>query len=112
MNPIRLAGFAFVIALTLPLSNEITAANLSAAETADIADIDGVIMNGGKMLTIQHGKSDAPLDHDMMMSDGTKVKPDGTVQRKSGLETRLRSGQVIMLDGHIMDGGKAAAMCR
>ena len=109
MNPLRLAGFAFVVALMLPLSTEITVANLSAAE---MADTDGVMMNGGRMFTIQHGKPEAPLDHDMMMSDGTKVKPDGTVQRKSGLETRLRSGQIIMLDGRIMGGGKAAAMCR
>ena len=108
MNPIRLAGFAFVVALTLPLSIENTAVNLSAAETSEM---DGVMMNGGKMFTIQHGKPDAPLDHDMIMSDGTEVRRDGTVKRKPGLDKRLRDGQVIMLDGHIMGGGKAAAMC-
>jgi hypothetical protein len=31
--------------------------------------------------------------------------------RKDGKEFHLQNGEIILMDGHLMEGGKAAAMC-
>jgi hypothetical protein len=38
------------------------------------------------------------------------VSSDGTIKSKGGREFRMRNGQVMMMDGHLMKGGKAAGM--
>jgi len=45
------------------------------------------------------------------MSDGTMVEVDGTVKSKDGKEFHLQNGEIILMDGHLMEGGKAAPMC-
>jgi len=75
------------------------------------ADMDGLMMSGGKVVMVQEGKPTTPLEHEMTMQDGSTLKPDGSVLRKDGSEIHLQNGQVIMPDGHIMQGGKAAPMC-
>jgi hypothetical protein len=50
------------------------------------------------------------MDHDVTMSDGTVVSVDGTVKTKDGKTFHLRDGEMIMMDGHLMRGGKPAAM--
>lgn len=74
------------------------------------ADMDGVIMQGGKMMTMQDGKAMGPMDHSMTMSDGTQVMGDGTVKMKDGSETHMKDGQMMMMDGHMMDGGNSSMM--
>jgi len=44
------------------------------------------------------------------MSDGTTVSVDGIVRSRNGKEFRLQNGEMIMMDGHLMKGGKAASM--
>ncbi|HYL59292.1 MAG TPA: DUF6799 domain-containing protein [Candidatus Acidoferrales bacterium] len=84
---------------------------LGAGAIAVAGDMDHVKMSGGKMIVMQSGKPDAPMDHEMTMSDGTIVTPDGTVRLKDGKVMQLKSGEMVMMDGHVMRGGKAAAMC-
>jgi hypothetical protein len=74
------------------------------------ADMDGVMMSGGRMMTMQEGKPMGPMDHQMTMSNGTTVMPDGTVKMKDGTQTQMKDGQMMMMDGHIMEGGKAMGM--
>jgi hypothetical protein len=99
MNRLRPAASALAIAITL------------GSAIALAGDMDCVKMSGGKMLTMQSGKPDSPMDHEMTMSDGTVVAPDGTVRFKDGKAMQLKNGEIVMMDGHIMRGGKAAAMC-
>jgi len=91
---------AFAIAL---------AAGLAAAAAANAGDMDGVKMSAGRMIVVK-GDKRTPLDHEMTMANGTKVEPDGTINFTGGQQTHLENGQMIMNDGQIMRGGKAAAM--
>ena len=74
------------------------------------AEIDGVMMRNGKMMIVKHGKPAMPMDDDITVGDGTVVSADGTIKLKGGREFRMKNGQMIMRDGHIMNGGKATGM--
>jgi hypothetical protein len=102
--PTKLAKYVVVAALAL-MSTSIAATKSMAGE------MDGIMMSGGKMVVMQNGKRNTTLDKSVTMSDGTRVRPDGSIQMKDGTESRLRQGEMIMMDGHIMRGGKASAMC-
>jgi len=75
------------------------------------ADMDGVMMHDGKMMMMKAGHPATPMDHAVTMSDGTTVEVDGTVKSKDGKTFLLQNGEIIMMDGHLMRGGKAAPMC-
>jgi hypothetical protein len=74
------------------------------------ADMDGVMMHDGKMMMMKAGRPATAMDHEVTMSDGTIVSVDGTVKRKDGEEFHLQNGAMIMMDGHLMKGGKPAKM--
>ncbi len=76
------------------------------------ADMDGVMMHEGKMMMMKAGHPAAAMDHEVTMSDGTMVEIDGTVKSKEGKTFHLQDGEMIMMDGHLMKGGKAAPMSR
>jgi hypothetical protein len=71
------------------------------------ADMDGVMMKDGKMMMMMGGKATGPMDKEMTMSDGTKVKPDGSMMMKDGKMMKMKNGQMMMMDGKMMDSGKA-----
>lgn len=71
------------------------------------ADMDGVMMKDGKMMMMMGGKATGPMDKEMTMSDGTKVKPDGSMMMKDGKMMKMKDGQMMMMDGKMMDSGKA-----
>jgi len=74
------------------------------------ADMDGVMMHDGKMMMMKAGRPATAMNHEVTMSDGTIVSVDGTVKRKDGTEFHLQNGEMIMMDGHLMKGGKPAQM--
>ena len=74
------------------------------------ADMDGVMMHGGKMTMMKAGHPETAMDHEVTMSDGTKVEVDGTVKPKDAKIFHLQNGETIMMDGHLMKGGKADLM--
>jgi hypothetical protein len=74
-------------------------------------DMEGFLMSAGRMIVVK-GETRTLLDHEAVLSDGTKVEPDGTINFVKGQPTRLENGQMIMSDGHIVRGGKAVAMHR
>ena len=100
MNRLHPAGIALAIAVVT-----------GAGAIAFAGDMDHLTMTGGKMIVMQSGKPHAPMDHEITMSDGTIVTPDGTVRLKDGKVMQLKNGEMVMMDGHVMRGGKAAAMC-
>jgi uncharacterized protein DUF6799 len=74
------------------------------------AEMQGLMMIGGRVVVVAEGKPGAALDHEATLSNGTKVEPDGTVKFSNGNQVRLHEHDSITADGHIMGGGKAAAM--
>ncbi len=74
------------------------------------ADMDGVMMHDGKMMMMKAGLPATTMDHEVTMSDGTTVSVDGIVKPKNGPEFHLQNGEMIMMDGHLMKGGKAVEM--
>jgi hypothetical protein len=74
------------------------------------AEMNGVMMKNGQMMKMMDGKTAEPMDHDMTMSDGTKVMKDGMVKMKDGKEMHMKDGQMMTMDGKMMEGGKAMEM--
>jgi hypothetical protein len=63
-------------------------------------------MRDGKMWRLQDGKEIGRMDRETTMSNGTKVMMSGTMMMKDGKEMQLQEGQVMMLDGKLIEGGK------
>ena len=93
-----------IFAVVVLLSVSLLASRLMAAE------MGGVMMKDGKMMMMMDGKATGPMDHDMTMSDGTKVMTNGMVKMKDGKEMHMKDGQMMMMDGKMMEGGKAMKM--
>jgi len=83
---------------------------LQFATTPIAADMDGVMMSKGKMMMMKAGEPATAMDHEVKMADGTIVSVDGLVTSRDGKVFHLQNGEVIMMDGHFMKGGKAASM--
>jgi hypothetical protein len=75
-----------------------------------MADMDGVMMQNGKMMMMKAGKAAGPMMSDITMSNGTKVMTDGSMTLSDGTRAQLKDGQMMMMDGKIMEGGKATGM--
>jgi len=84
--------------------------SLFGTASAAAADMDGVMMHGGKMIMMKAGHPATAMDHEITLADGAKVEVDGTVKSKDGTEFHLQDGEMIMMDGHLMKGGKATTM--
>ena len=74
------------------------------------ANMDGVMMHDGKMMMMKAGHPATAMDHEITLSDGAIVEIDGTVKSKDGKIFHLQNGEMILMDGHLMKGGKAAPM--
>ena len=74
------------------------------------AGMDGVIMQNGKLMMMKAGKTMDPMTASMTMSNGAVVIPDGTVKLPGGRELHMKDGQMMMMDGKVMEGGKAMEM--
>lgn len=66
--------------------------------------MEGVIMQDGKVMLMKDGKATAPLVEEMTMSDGGKVTPDGTVKTPDGKVHHMTEGQMMTMDGKMMEG--------
>jgi Domain of unknown function (DUF6799) len=73
------------------------------APLVSAADMDGVMMKDGKMMMMKGGKASGPMDKEMTMSNGTKVKPDGSMTMKDGKTMMMKNGQMMTTDGKMME---------
>jgi len=90
------------LAIAALLSVSFLAARVEAAEMV------GVMMKDGKMMMMmKDGKATGPMDHQMTMTDGSMVMPDGTLKMKDGMTMRVKEGQMVTMDGKVMEGGMA-----
>jgi hypothetical protein len=62
---------------------------------------DHLMMKAGKMV-MMHGIDDVPMSEEVILADGTRVQPDGTVTPVVGVRTKLKEGGAITRDGKIM----------
>jgi hypothetical protein len=67
---------------------------------------DGVTMKDGKMWRLQDGKEIGRMDRETTMANGTKVMMNGKMLLKDGKESQLQEGQIMMLDGKLVEGTK------
>lgn len=86
---------AFALAMTLP---------------GLVAAMDGVVMKDGHMMMMKDGRATERMTADITMTDGTKVTTSGVVKMRDGEEKQLSNGAMILMNGHIMKGGKAMPM--
>ena len=73
------------------------------ASTVVAAEKDGVMMKNGRIQKMQEGKDIGPMDRMTVMSNGTKVMMNGKIMTKDGQQSQLEEGQVMMLDGKLID---------
>ena len=64
---------------------------------------DGIMMKNGKIQKLQEGKDIGPMDRMTVMANGTKVMMNGKIMTKDGQQSQLEEGQVMMLDGKLID---------
>jgi cytochrome b len=73
------------------------------ASTGVAAEKDGVMMKNGRVQKLQEGKDIGPMDRMTTMANGTKVMMNGKIMTKDGQQSQLEEGQVMMLDGKLID---------
>ena len=96
MNPrVNLMLVAFALATTLP---------------SLVVAMDGVVMKDGRMMSMKDGRATEPMAADITMPDGTKVTTSGVVKMRDGEQKQLNNGAMMLMNGHIMKGGKAVPM--
>ena len=67
---------------------------------------DGITMKHGKIQKLQEGKDIGPMDRMTTMANGTKVMMNGKIITRDGQQSQLEEGQIMMLDGRLIDGKK------
>ena len=67
---------------------------------------DGITMKNGKIQKLQEGKDIGPMDRMTTMANGTKVMMNGKIITRDGQQSQLEEGQIMMLDGRLIDGKK------
>jgi hypothetical protein len=77
-----------------------------------VAAMDGVVMKDGHMMMMRDGRATERMTADITMTDGTKVTTRGVVKMRDGEEKQLNDGAMMLMNGHIMKGGKAMPMQR
>ena len=70
------------------------------------AEKDALFMKNGKIWKMHDGREVGPMDSQTTLSNGAKVMMNGKIMTKDGKEMQMQEGQVIMLDGKMMEGGK------
>src|SRR5262245_55537396 len=65
---------------------------------------DGITMKNGKIQKLQDGKDIGPMDRATTMANGTKVMRSEESRAGEGQKSQLEEGQVMMLDGRLVDG--------
>jgi hypothetical protein len=71
--------------------------------TVVAAEKDGIMMKNGRIQKLQEGKDIGPMDRMTTMANGTKVMMNGKIMTKDGQQSQLEEGQVMMLDGKLID---------
>ena len=60
------------------------------------------MMIDNKAMVVMNGKM-APLEKNVVLSNRTRIKNDGTVRKKDGNKKMLKNGEYIGMDGKMID---------
>jgi hypothetical protein len=96
--------------IAIALSVALLFTSLNGPPVAIAVDMDGVIMQNEKMLMMKAGKAAGPMTSDLTMVNGTKVSTAGLMIMRDGKKLEMKDGEMMMMDGKIMQGGKATGM--
>jgi hypothetical protein len=70
---------------------------------------DHAFVQGRTVTLIKNGEGQ-PLTQELTFKDGSRIRPDGTLVRSSGLLTRLPDGHRIKLDGTVIPSRDTATL--
>ena len=80
---------------------EINAANATRTQTG-ATPRDGFTLRGTELVMTYHGVT-SKVEHDYVLSDGTKVRANGNIVFHDGSTTSLRPNQILLFDGEIQE---------
>lgn len=92
-----LGAFAFLLLAGLGSTAQAQTTPKHATHAAKPAHEDYIVMKGGKMMMMQHGKL-SPMTMEMTMSDGSICMTDGTCKAKDGTITKMKEGDPCMIE--------------
>jgi|GEM_PF-6256942 len=61
--------------------------------------LEGMMMDGGKMMSVWEGGNATAMMKDMTMTNGTQVMMSGKVMMKDGTTMMMKDGDMMMVDG-------------
>ena len=61
---------------------------------------DGAVIREGKLMLTQQGHTN-PVLEEISLTNGTKIKPDGTVTRTDGTTVTMKEGDYLSLSGRL-----------
>lgn len=61
---------------------------------------DGIVKHKGAVMFVKNGHPQR-VDHEMKLSEGITVQPDGDVTLKDGTKLTLQEGQMVTLDSKV-----------
>ena len=61
---------------------------------------DGFIMQNGKMMQVKNGKT-TNIERDITLTNGTKIKSDGSCVNKDGTKMTMKEGQHMDMSGNM-----------
>lgn len=109
MNTTKLA-FSFLAAFALFAPGSFaqsavptpTTSTASANKEVGIAAHDGITVSGTDLFSTRNGVTDK-VTKELQLSNGTVIKPDGTVKTPDGGQFTLRTSQILTFDGKLLD---------
>ena len=75
--------------------------NLHNNPVGDRIHPDGVMMQNGKLMIVKNGQMSVCQQDEMTLSDGTKIKSDGSYLNKDGRKMKLTEGQHMDMSGNM-----------
>ena len=100
----KITSTLILLLLLLSASPEVfsQAAAKPKATKTKMAPVTGqqLVLQNGRMVTRKDGQS-IPLEKELMLTNGTKLQPDGTLVLKNGKQEKLREGEAVGMDGTI-----------
>lgn len=63
---------------------------------------DVVVMLADLMMLVQKGSAPVQVNSEMMLSNGTRLFPNGTIQLRDGRKLKLSNTQMMMMSGEIV----------
>ena len=91
---------------TLPAAKKDSITENKSMEENEIAEIGFEMINGRMMMVNEKIKTQAAMEKEMTLNDGTKVMTNGNIARTNGTSFTLKENESIWMDGTFMKAGE------